>query len=227
MPVIVIDKIKAATTGFKLIDAVDVNGQITGWQNPVKNIFGTVAEITGVALGDTFIVRDASSEWPQFAGVDIYGNAATKTNNAIYIIGDSIPNGEPLPVLMVTAPAVGMILLATSELKNYVSPGEWANLILAGSGAIVGQSLRHAEELNVVIGTNYDASTKQLSINETLQANDNVNMYVNGLKYSHLGTTKAFSFTENTTYLVWIPDNAGFDLHENDYIEIEIFNNEN
>jgi len=231
MPVIVIDKIKAANSGFKPIDAVDVNGQITGWQNPVKNIFLTPQDITGVALGDSFIVEGGVGTFPTYTGKDIYGNTVTAVNNGIYIVVDAIPEGESLPVALVTAPGVGMIVLnkvnATLTLKVYSPSSTWINLTATPGGTISGQSLRYSEELNVAIGINYDSITKQLTINETLQLNDNVNMYVNGLKYSHLGTTKDFSFTENTTYLVWIPDNAGFDLHDSDYIEIEIFNNEN
>jgi len=229
MPVIVIDKIKAANSGFKPIDAVDINGQITGWQNPIKTIFHTPQDITGVALGDSFIVEGGVGTFPTYTGKDIYGNTVEAVNNGIYIVVDAIPEGESLPVALVTAPAVGIVVLnkVDATLKVYSPSSTWINLMATGSGTISGQSLRYSEELNVAIGINYDSITKQLTINETLQLNDNVNMYVNGLKYSHLGTTKDFSFTDNTTYLVWIPDNAGFDLHENDYIEIEIFNNEN
>jgi hypothetical protein len=96
-----------------------------------------------------------------------------------------------------------------------------------GGGTITGQSLRYAEELSVLTGTNYDTTNKHLSIGTILQERDNVNVYLNGLKYSHIGSDNAFTFSPGASLLVWIPGNAGFDLVDDDYIEIEIFNNEN
>lgn len=228
MAVTVIDKIKQKNSGtFKLLDYVDINGRITGWQNPVKNIFADIAGITGLTNGDFFIVRNTDAAWTAFTSLDIYGNAAVKTSNAIYFIGEAISGGEALPVYLVTAPATGMMLidLNTGNLKKYAGT-LWSDFVVSGSGGITGQSLRYHEELTVLIGTNYSSSTHQLTIGTTLQSGDNVNIYVNGLKYSHIGSDNAFAFEAGNTYVVWIPTNAGFDLIDDDYIEVEIFNNE-
>lgn len=230
MPVIVIDKIKAATSGFKPLDYIDINGRITGWQNPVKNIFADIAGITGLTNGDFFIVRNITGEWAAFTGLDIYGNEAVKTNNAIYFIGEAVDGGEALPVYLVTAPATGMMLidLNSGNLKKYAGT-LWSDFVVSGSGGISGQSLRYSTELTVLVGINYNTSTHHLTImtgENTLQSGDNVNIYVNGLKYSHIGSDNAFAFEAGENYVVWIPTNAGFELIDDDYIEVEIFNNE-
>lgn len=230
MAVTVIDKIKQKNSGtFKLLDAIDIHGRITGWQNPVKNIFDNVSAITGLTNGDFFIVRDAGGTWSTFTGLDIYGNAVSVVNNGIYYVDDEVEGGEAYPVKLVTAPTLGMMLinLADGTLKKYGNiPANWENFTIGGSTGISGQSLRYSEELTILIGTNYSSTTKELSLGTTLVSGDNVNVYVNGLKYSHVGSAPEFSFTANTTYLVWSVSNAGFDLANDDSIEIEVFNNE-
>ncbi len=91
------------------------------------------------------------------------------------------------------------------------------------------QQLRYTNELMIVTSgesQNYNPVTKHLSIGTTLQSGDNVNLYLNGLKYSYLGQNNAFDFAPGMNVLVWIPTNIGFDLTDGEYIEIEIFNNE-
>jgi hypothetical protein len=230
MAVTVIDKIKQKNSGtFKLLDAVDINGQITGWQNPVKNIYHTPQDIPSVALGDSFIIESGVGTFPTYCGKDIYGNTVAAVNNGIYIVVDAVPDGEQFPVALLTAPGVGMVVLNKTDatLKVYSPSSSWINLTATPGGTISGQSLRYAEELSVSIGTNYNATTKHLTIGTALQTGDNVNVYLNGLKYSHIGSYNAFTFSSGDSILVWIPGNAGFDLVDDDYIEIEIFNIEN
>lgn len=223
MSIKVIDKIKQKNAAdFKLLDYIDVHGRITGWQNPVEAVFDNIAAITGMSEGDCFIVKDTAATWAQFQNLDIYGNAAVKTNNAIYYLGEVI-DGEALPVYLVTAPSRAMIVYHVGVALIIYNDGavRWDNLI--SGGAITGQVLRAEESLTVQLGVNYDTITSHLIISTIMQANDNVNVYVNGIKYTY-GASNAFTFVAGESYLVWNHDNAGFYLDTGDFIEIEIFN---
>lgn len=88
------------------------------------------------------------------------------------------------------------------------------------------QQLRYVEELTVdttPVTGNYNTTTKHLTIHTVLQTGDNVNLYLEGLKYSYIGDYNAFTYTTGVSNLVWIPINVGFDLEDGDYIEIEIY----
>lgn len=230
MAIRLIDKIKQKNDAdFKLLDYIDINGRITGWQNPVKKIFATVGDISGLVSGDYFIVRNASAEWPAFALQDIYGNIASKTDNAIYVLGPD-DGGDAEPVYLVAAPGAHMIVYNADDglLKKFDGiPGAWTDLITSGA-ATTGQVLRYEGDMVIDTtsdpGANYDPLTHRLEVGEALQAGDNINLYVNGLKYTYSGNANAFTFSAGETYLVWIPTNAGFDLQEGWEIEIEIFN---
>jgi len=225
MAISIIDKIKQKNGAtFKLLDYIDVHGRITGWQNPVEGVFDNIAAITGLSEGDYFIVKDTAATWAQFQNLDIYGNAASKTNNAIYYIGEAI-DGEALPVYLVTIPSRAMIVYNVGVALIIYNDGaqRWDNLI-SGS-AITGQVLRAEESLTVQVGVNYDAGTSHLTISTIMQANDNVNVYVNGIKYTY-GASNAFTYVAGESYLIWNHANAGFYLDTGDFIEIEIFNQE-
>ncbi len=92
--------------------------------------------------------------------------------------------------------------------------------IIQGSGLV-----QEAEfNINTGEGGNYDTVTKHLTVaafaTKPFQANDNVNLYANGVKYS----TDVFTFQIENNVIVWIPINAGgFDLVHGMHIEIEVF----
>lgn len=226
MPIQLIDKIKQKNAAdFKLLDYIDIEGRITGWQNPVKQIFAAVGDIAGLSVGDRFIVRNTSDAWPQFQGQDIYGNTVSKTDNAIYVLGATV-DSEAEPVYLVTAPELNMIVLHAGDgaLKKYGGvPAAWTNL-LSGGGTVTGQVLRFEGQFSVELGVNYNSTSKQLSVGATMQTGDNINVYVNGIKYTYTGADNAFTYAAEQTYVTWIPGNAGFDLEDGDFIEIEIFN---
>jgi len=225
MAISVIDKIKQKNgASFKLLDYIDVHGRITGWQNPVEGVFDNIAAISGISEGEYFIVKDTAATWAQFQNLDIYGNEALKVNNAIYYIGEAI-DGEVLPVYLVTAPSRAMIVYHVGVALIIYNDGasRWDNLI--SGGAVTGQVLRAEESLTVQVGVNFDTGTSQLDIATVMLANDNVNVYVNGIKYTY-GASNAFTFVAGASYLVWNYANAGFYLDTGDFIEIEIFNQE-
>ena len=72
---------------------------------------------------------------------------------------------------------------------------------------------------------NYNLSTKFLTIKmlpaDFFKTGDNVNMYVNGNKYTY----RHFVYKSNSNMLWWKKNNAGFDLEHGDFIEIEVFRN--
>ena len=122
----------------------------------------------------------------------------------------------------VTAGKWSVIKHFTDDEVNWIE-----EMMYTGPPATInGQSLRYSEELTVSFGWNYNTTTKRLSLGTTIQSGDNVNIYVNGLKYSHVGSDNAFTIEAGLTYVVWIPTNCGFDLGNGDYIEVEIFNKE-
>lgn len=228
MPVIVIDKIKGATEHFKLLDYVDIHGRITGWQNPVKNIFENVAAITALTDGEHFILVDASGTWNSFTGTDIYGRLANTEDNAIYEKQSQNTEGTPAEYYLVASPAPGMITVNLSDGKLKIFNGtSWVDAA-SGGATITGEILRAKTELvvNTGEGGNYSTSSRRLEIGITLMSGDNINVYVNGLKYSHGENNNAFTFSPGYTYIVWIPNqnNAGFDLINGDTVEVEIFN---
>ena len=99
MAVTVIDKIKQKNNGtFKLLDYIDINGRITGWQNPVKNIFADIAGISGLTNGDFFIVRNITGEWAAFTGLDIYGNDEMVDKHIQFKVWDA-STGKVYPVV--------------------------------------------------------------------------------------------------------------------------------
>lgn len=230
MPIQVIDKIKQKNDAdFKLLDFIDIHGRITGWQNPVKQIFATVGDISGMAVGDTFIVRNAGGTWSQFAGKDIYNRDAIATDNAIYVLGEAV-DGEAEPVYLVAAPETGMVLvnLAADKLQKYGGvTAAWTDLP-TGSGTVEGKTLRHEAVMQVdtseTVDQNYEPATGQLDIGYEIQPGESVKIYVNGLKYTHMGTDPDYSYTPGNMYLTWDETNAGFDLETGDEIIIEIFN---
>jgi hypothetical protein len=89
-----------------------------------------------------------------------------------------------------------------------------------------GQTIR-AEVQLVVDEVNYNYDTKHLEIGVILLEGDNVNMYVNGLKYTNTGPNNALTYEPGFTNIVWIPFNAKFEIENGDYVEIELFNYEN
>lgn len=233
MSITIGDKIKQKNQQtFKLMDAIDINGAVTGWQNPVKTIFGILADITGLSVGDHFIVRDVTGTWTQFTQLDIYDRTVTTAvNNAIYILGPSIDNGESAPIYLVASPTVGMIVFDKTArvAKKYDGlPANWSNLITAAG--VTGETLRAKDSFSVNTTTPgvgyYDPATYLLTITAALLDTDNINLFVNGLKYSNTGPTPAISYVANATEVAWIVANAGFDLIAGDVIELEIFNNE-
>lgn len=227
MAISLIDKIKQKNgLTFPLVDYIDIYGRITGWQNPVKQIFADIAAIAGLAPGDSFIVRNTAAEWPQFTGKDIYARDVTAAANGIYILGEAT-DSEAEPIYLVTAPEPGMILLAGTELKRYGGlPAQW-NDLTTGGGSVEGKTLRHEAVILIdtseTVSQNYDPLTKKLNIGFEIQAGELVKVYVNGLKYTDAGTNPVYSYTAGNDYLTWSNDNAGFDLESNDEVIIETF----
>lgn len=230
MAISIIDKIKQKNElTFPLIDYIDINGRITGWQNPIKQIFGDVASITGLVPGDTFIVRAVDGEWPQFAGKDIYDRDAEAIPNAIYILGEPVGEGPGL-IYFVTAPTLSMVLLDKSDgnLKVYkgVSNPSWTNLI-TGSGAITGKTLKYEDF--IVVDTsdtptqNYFSETGKLSFGYEIVSGDTIKMYVNGIKYTDFGTIPDYIYNSGDMFLIWNETNAGFNLESEDKVIIEIY----
>jgi len=86
-----------------------------------------------------------------------------------------------------------------------------------------GEVLAMKAELTIAIDMNFVVSSQYLTIaafaDTPFKTNDNVNMYVNGQKY----TTNVFTFQPDNNVIVWIPSNSKFDLIEGDYCEIEVF----
>lgn len=91
---------------------------------------------------------------------------------------------------------------------------------------IGGEKLRMRTEFFIDAGDhgNYEPSTCELTIADFSQTpfltGDNVNLYLNGAKY----TLEHFTFAPDTNVIVWIPINVGFDLETGDFVEIEVFN---
>ena len=229
MAIRVIDKIKQKNSqAFKLLDYIDIEGRITGWQNPVKRIVADIASIPILADGELFILADASGLWPAFTGYDIYGNIAAAINNAIYQKQTSTEEGQPAVYYLVTGAVKSMITLdeSTTKLKVYNGTA-WVDLISPTGGTVTGEVLRAEVHLVVDMSdpdANYNSTDHHLLTGEVMQTGDNVNIYVNGLKYTNTGTAPAVSFTVGESYLVWNTDNAGFELTDGDEVEIEIFN---
>lgn len=230
MAIRVIDKIKQKNNqAFKLLDYIDIEGRITGWQNPVKQIVANVASIPSLSDGDLFILVDSSGTWEAFTSLDVYGNVAAPIDNAIYQKQTSIVAGQQAIYYLVTGAVKSMITLdeSTTKLKVYNGTA-WVDLISPSGGTVTGEVLR--AELHLIVdtlsdpGANYSTSTHHLLTGEVMQTGDNVNIYVNGLKYTNTGTAPAVSFTVGESYLVWNTDNAGFELTDGDEVEIEIFN---
>lgn len=230
MAISIIDKIKQKNElTFSLIDYIDINGRITGWQNPIKQIFGDVASITGLMPGDTFIVRDVGGEWSQFAGKDIYDRVTEAIPNAIYILGEPVGEGPEL-IYFVTAPTLSMVLLDKSDGNLKVYKGEsnpsWTNLI-TGSGAITGKTLKYEDF--IVVNTsetatqNYISETGKLSFDYVIVNGDTIKMYVNGIKYTDFGTIPDYTYNSGDMFLSWNATNAGFDLESEDKVIIEIY----
>lgn len=230
MAITLIDKIKQKNgLTFPLIDYIDINGRITGWQNPIKQIFGDVASITGLVPGDTFIVRAVDGEWPQFTGKDIYDRDVEAIPNAIYIFGEPVGEGSGL-IYFVTAPTLNMVLLDKSDgnLKVYkgVSNPSWTNLI-TGSGAITGKTLKYEDF--IVVDTsdtptqNYFSETGKLSFDYEIVSGDTIKMYVNGIKYTDFGTIPDYNYNNGDMFLIWNETNAGFNLESEDKVIIEIY----
>lgn len=111
--------------------------------------------------------------------------------------------------------------LTDSELLWIINQG-------VGGGSIGGELLRAKIELTVntaEIGGNYSLSTKRLVLSGiVLEDNDNINIYVNGVKYSNTGQLNAITGATGNNYVIWYPGNSGFELANGDLIEIEIFN---
>lgn len=230
MAISLIDKIKQKNgLTFPLVDYIDINGRITGWQNPVKQIFGDVASITGLVPGDTFIVRAVGGEWPQFTGKDIYNRDAVATPNAIYVLGEPA-DAEAEPVYLVTAPALSMVLLDKSNgnLKVYkgIPNPSWTDLI-TGQGGVTGKTLHHEEFIVIdTSGTalqNYVPLTGILSLNYEIVTGDTVKIYVNGARYTSFGVKPDYTYNSGDMFLTWNKTNAGFDLESDDEIIIEIY----
>jgi hypothetical protein len=228
MAISLIDKIKQKNgLTFPLVDHIDINGRITGWQNPVKKIFADIASITGLVAGDTFIVRNTTGEWAQYTGKDIYARDAAAATNGIYILGEAI-DAEAEPIYLVTAPEAGMILFDkdTVALKRYGGmPAQWLDLT-TGGGSVEGKTLRYEGVIIVdtseTVSQNYDPSTNELEIEYEIQAGDVVKIWVNGLKYQAT-VNPAYSYNAGDVYVTWIKNNAGFDLESGDEVIIEIF----
>jgi hypothetical protein len=72
-------------------------------------------------------------------------------------------------------------------------------------------------------GANYNTTTKRLEIGVELQEGDNINIYVNNMKYTYGGNFNAIDYLAGETWVVWIPSNVGFDLVNGDQVEIEIY----
>ncbi len=232
MAISLIDKIKQKNNqDFKLVDAIDIHGRITGWQNATKKIFVDVASIslTGYSTTDYFIVQDASGIWGQFIGKDIYGRDVVAVDNGIYVLGESIV-GEAFPILLVTAPEHGMVILdmLNRALKYYDHGITTWTALTTGSGTVTGKTLQH--EGFIVVDTagsvdqNYDPVTKQLTISYEIKAGDTVKIFVNGIKYTDAGVGPDYEAVAGREYLVWNDGNAGFDLESGDEIIIEIYN---
>lgn len=229
MAITIGDKIKQKNQQtFKLVDAIDIEGMQTGWQDPVKQIFADIAAITGLSVGDHFIVRNTGAEWSQFIELDIYNRPAAKVDNGIYVLGPA-SDQEANPIYLVTAPSVGMVVMDKSARlpkKCDGMPLAWSSLI-SGTG-VTGKTVRAQEAFAVsttVPGIGY-YNSGDLTIGVTLAENDVVYIYVNGLQYTSLGSKPAISFTPDSATLAWSVMNAGFDLLATDAIELQIFNNE-
>jgi|GEM_PF-5533870 hypothetical protein len=97
---------------------------------------------------------------------------------------------------------------------------------LTKARAVSGQTIR-AEVQLIVDEENYNYTNKHLEIGVQLRNGDNVNMYVNGLKYTNTGPDNALTYEPGFTCIVWIPYNARFELENEDQVEIELFNYEN
>jgi hypothetical protein len=91
---------------------------------------------------------------------------------------------------------------------------------------IGGEKLRMRTEFFIDAGDqgNYDVNSSWLTIAgfsaTPFLADDNVNLYLNGAKY----TLEHFTFAPGANVIVWIPLNVGFDLETGDFVEIEVFN---
>lgn len=108
------------------------------------------------------------------------------------------------------------------------APGELTAAALAQKRwkHIGGEKLRMRTEFFINAGDegNYEASTCRLTIADFLNTpflpDDNVNLYLNGAKY----TLEHFTYVPGGNVIVWIPVNVGFDLETGDFAEIEVFN---
>lgn len=97
---------------------------------------------------------------------------------------------------------------------------------LTKARAVNGQTIR-AEVQLIVNEENYNYTNKHLETGIMLREGDNVNMYLNGLKYTNTGPNNALTYEPGFTNIVWIPYNAQFEIENGDYVEIELFNYEN
>jgi hypothetical protein len=227
MAITVIDKIKQKNQQtFKLLDAIDVHGRVTGWQDPVARIVADVASIPSLTDGETFILVDASGAWPSFTGKDIYERLASAQDNAIYQKQTSTAQGTPAEYYLVTSPGGGMVTLDKNSMKLKVYNGaEWIDLIpvVELDGKILTAEVHLVVDTDGDPGANYNTTTKRLEIGVELQEGDNINIYVNGIKYTYGENFNAIDYLAGETWVAWIPHNVGFDLINGDEVEIEIF----
>jgi hypothetical protein len=108
------------------------------------------------------------------------------------------------------------------------NPGELTAAALAAKRwkHIGGEKLRMRTEFFINAGDegNYEAATCRLTIADFSSTpflpDDNVNLYLNGAKY----TLEHFTYVPGDNVIVWIPVNVGFDLETGDFAEIEVFN---
>lgn len=145
------------------------------------------------------------------------------------LAGDNWVLMTPAPVqfngLMVYPGDMALALIdnAGALTAENVEAGQWR--LIRNQGVVGGVLV--AESIFRIHGGNYNADTKILVIDDFsptfFKLGDNVNVKVNSAVYN----TEAFSIVYGTNYLYWKPGflDAGFDLEENDLIEIEVFRN--
>lgn len=119
----------------------------------------------------------------------------------------------------------GDMILALTDNPGALSleNGNWK--LIRNMGVVGGVLI--AESSFRVHNGNYNSVTKHLTIADFpldfFRINDSVNIKVNSASYDY----ESFSVAYGTNEVVWKPNagDAGFDLEENDYIEIEVFRN--
>lgn len=206
---------------------INQNAVDTYWAKPVHGIFGNTASVQGILQDEYFIVVNVAGTWNEYTGKDVYGNTVSAANNAVYKKGLALLSDPAKVYYLATLPYEGLVLynISSNTLKVY-NGTLWTNLA-AGTGIVSGEILRAKTEfeVNTDPGGNYDTITHILTVGIILQETDNVNIYVNGVKYSNTGTDNAISFLAGDNYVTWLENNVNFDLVSGDLIEIEIFNN--